>query len=63
MDPDTREPVADQSRRYVVAMPREKVPKLRRILREAARVFEQKCIYLSVAGRVELLTGTRDENS
>jgi len=58
-DPDTGQRVQDQSRRYLVALPRKDVEKLREVLREACVVFQQKAIYLSVAGEVEFVTGTR----
>jgi hypothetical protein len=45
------------SRRYIVALRREAVGELRALLREACRVFEQKSIYLSVAGYVEFVEG------
>jgi hypothetical protein len=49
--------VYDQSVRYQVAVPRNEVARLRSLLREACRVFAQKCIYLSVAGYVEFVEG------
>jgi hypothetical protein len=49
--------VQDDSRRYVVALQREAVGELRLLLREACSVFQQKCIYLSVAGYVEFVEG------
>jgi hypothetical protein len=52
IDPDTREPVPDASRRYLVAVPTQDVPQLLAI---ACTVFQQKCIYLSVGGRVEFI--------
>ncbi len=61
-DRDTHERVTDQSRRYIVAVPRSKVTPLRSLLREACAQFAQKCIYLSVAGQVELVEGHADEN-
>ena len=57
VDPDTGQPVKDRSRRYLVALPRRKVGRLRGLLREACHVFRQKCIYLSVAGCVEFVEG------
>jgi hypothetical protein len=59
-DPDTGERVWDRSRRYVIALPRQQVDELRGVLREACRVFRQKCIYLSVAGHVEFVEGPSD---
>jgi hypothetical protein len=57
MDPDTGEQVTDLSRKYLVAVPAGKVRALRKVLREACHVFQKKCIYLSVAGRVEFVEG------
>lgn len=57
-DPDTGERVRDESRRYVVALAREAVDELCVLLSEACTVFQQKCIYLSVAGSVEFVEGT-----
>lgn len=54
-DPDTNEQVTDQSRKYTVAMPRSKVEALRSLLSFACVLFQQKCIYLSVAGEVEFI--------
>jgi hypothetical protein len=53
--PETGEVVMDYSRRYIVALPRKKVAELRRLLVEACAVFQQRCIYLVVAGRAELV--------
>jgi hypothetical protein len=57
-DRETKERVHDQSYRFEVALPRKQVAKLRLLLRDACRVFQQKCIYLSVAGNVEFVEGT-----
>jgi hypothetical protein len=61
LDPDTGEPVMDLSRKYTIALTREEIGELRAVLREACAVFAQKCIYLSVAGRVEFVKGPRHE--
>ncbi len=50
--------VSDRSRRYIVAMLRERLDDLRQILRQAANTFDQEAVYLSVAGRVEFVRGT-----
>lgn len=55
IDPDTKAKVKDWSRRYIVALESKDVRKLRRLLAQACSVFEQKCIYLSVAGHVEFI--------
>src|SRR5688572_16171484 len=57
LDPDTGKAVSDRSRKYVVALPRGQLPRLRAVLRKACAVFRQKCIYLSVAGYVEFIEG------
>jgi hypothetical protein len=62
IDPDTGARVTDLSRRYTVAVPRKKLGRLRAVLREACRVFCQKCIYLSVAGHVEFVAGPSHES-
>jgi hypothetical protein len=56
-DPDTRHRVDDRSRKYIVAVPGDAVGNLRTLLVEACVVFQQKCIYLSIAGQVELVEG------
>jgi hypothetical protein len=63
LDPDTGEQVRDRSRKYFVAVPRARVPELRRVLRRACVKFGQKCIYLSVAGQVEFVEGGSDASS
>jgi hypothetical protein len=57
VDADTRQPVKDVSRKYFVALERRQLAVLRALLREACGVFAQKCIYLSVAGKVEFVQG------
>ena len=54
-DPDTSQAVSDKSRRYLVALPRREIDRLRRYLRKIGPVFKQKVIYLSVAGEVEFV--------
>ena len=54
-DPDTGERVDDESRRFIVAIPRSRLDELRQLLGEACGWFMQKCIYLSVAGEVEFV--------
>jgi hypothetical protein len=63
LDPDTQEPVKDLSRKYLVALPRRKLGRLRALLREACGVFRQKCIYLSIAGHVEFVEGPGHETN
>ncbi len=45
--------IEDESRKYHVAVPEDRVEILRTILRRVANSFDQECIYLSVAGLVE----------
>lgn len=54
-DPDSGRRVSDQSRKFVVALPENKLDELRRLLQECCDVFRQKMIYLSIAGVVEFI--------
>ena len=54
-DPDTGERVSDKSRKYIVAVADDRLSALRQLIAEACGVFCQKCIYLSIAGRVEFV--------
>jgi hypothetical protein len=60
LDPDTGERVRDHSHKYIVALPRARLDELRELLSEACGRFGQKCIYLSVAGRVGFVEGRSD---
>jgi hypothetical protein len=53
--------VHDESRRYTVAIPEGQSETLRGLLRKAANTFDQKCIYLSVAGEVEFVTAKPED--
>jgi len=55
VDPDTNERVTDRCLKYFVALPEDQIDELRQLLRGVCVLFEQKCIYLSVAGRVEFV--------
>lgn len=55
-DPDTHQRVTDESYRFVVAIAESEVESLRLLLRAACVLFAQKCMYLSVAGRVEFIS-------
>lgn len=48
--------VYDACRRYTLAIPEAQVERLRSVLRKAANTFDQKRLYLSVAGIVEFVT-------
>lgn len=48
-------PTKDTSRRYVVAIEEHRIDELRDLLRRAASTFDQKAIYLAVAGLVEFI--------
>ena len=48
-------PVEDVSRRYSVAIPETQVDELRELLRRAGNSFDQRVMYLEVAGYAELL--------
>ena len=61
-DPDTSERVADESRKYVVAMTECQLDELRVLLSAACGKFQQKCIYLSIAGQVEFIEANKHEN-
>ena len=54
-DPDTAGRVDDQSRQFIVALSETRRDELRELLRAACVVFQQKCIYLSIAGHVEFV--------
>ena len=55
IDPDTKQRVSDTSRKFYVAIEETRLEELRHLLRGACVLFAQKCIYLSVAGRVEFI--------
>lgn len=54
-DPDTKQRVPDKSRRFIVAVRQADLDDLRLFLGDARLVFQQKCIYLSIGGRVEFI--------
>jgi hypothetical protein len=54
-DPDTGKIVTDRSYRYTVAVEHERINELRELLAKACHIFQQKSIYLSIAGRVEFV--------
>jgi hypothetical protein len=61
-DPDTGEPVTDSSHKYIVAIRASRVGELRDLLSAACLLFQQKCIYLSVAGKVEFVVAPGGTN-
>ena len=61
VEPDSGKRVADSSRKFYVAVAKESLTRLRALLQQACIVFRQKCIYLSISGRVEFVKGTNDE--
>ena len=62
-DPDTGDRVADESRKYVVAIGESQLDELRSLLSVACEKFHQKCIYLSTAGQVEFIEANENETS
>ena len=48
-------PVEDQSRKYTAAIPAAQVDDLRALLRRVGNSFDQRVMYLEVAGYAELL--------
>jgi hypothetical protein len=57
----TGQRVADESRKFIVALASDKVDYLRHILAEACDVFKQQAIYLSVGGQVEFIEALRHD--
>jgi hypothetical protein len=49
-------PVNDRSRRYILSLPETRVDEMKELLRKAAVTFDQRAMYLSVAGVVEFVT-------
>ncbi|MEX0643000.1 MAG: hypothetical protein WD468_09890 [Pirellulales bacterium] len=54
-DPDTHQRVADESYRYIVAVEESRISELKQLLSAVCVFFQQKCVYLSVAGHVEFV--------
>jgi hypothetical protein len=55
VDPDTKQQVSDESRKYIVAVADSQIDELRKLLSAACVLFQQKCIYLNIAGKVEFI--------
>jgi hypothetical protein len=53
--PKTGLPIHDETRRFIVALPADRIDELRALLRATCGQFEQQCIYLSVASHVEFI--------
>ena len=60
-DPDTQQPVSDESHKLIVAVRESDLPSLRLLLSAACVLFQQKCIYLNVSGEVEFITAIDHE--
>jgi hypothetical protein len=54
-NPDTGQLVSDLSKKYLVALSRGDIPRLRTFLRRVCKRFGQQCLYLSIAGIVEFV--------
>lgn len=50
--------VQDECRKFTVAVPEERIDELRSLLRRAGNSFDQRAVYLAVAGYVEFLKAT-----
>lgn len=61
--PTTGKAVYDRSRRYMLALNSKEVPRLREFLKKTGITFVQKQIYLSVAGKVELIEVSHEERT
>ena len=62
-DPNTGERVGDESHRFIVALRTSQVNQLRSLLSMACTLFAQKCVYLSIAGKVEFIRASGDEEN
>jgi hypothetical protein len=54
-EPDTGQEIADFSYKYILAVAKKDLDKLKEFLRTECAVFRQKFIYFEAAGKVELL--------
>ncbi len=54
-DPDTGKPVYDRSKKYIMAIEQNDVPKLRRFLKKVKNSFGQKALYFEAMGIVEFI--------
>jgi hypothetical protein len=63
VDPATGERVSDESFKFTVAIEEARIEELRKLLTAACVLFQQKCIYLSVAGQVEFVQARSHEQA
>jgi hypothetical protein len=62
-DPDTHRRICDESYMYIVAVEESRLGELRQFLSASCVLFQQKCIYLSVAGKVEFIEAPHHDPS
>ncbi|HSR50343.1 MAG TPA: hypothetical protein VLV83_05905 [Acidobacteriota bacterium] len=53
--PDGQEVVRDQSRKYSVAVPQARVKELLRLIRRVGNTFDQRAMYVEIAGYAEVI--------
>jgi len=61
-DPQTGMEVKDISRKYILAIPKKDLKRLKEFLKREGVIFRQKWIYLEAAGKVELLEVIYENN-
>lgn len=61
-DVDSGDRVFDDSKKCIVAVPNSRLDELRKLLSAACVLFQQKCIYLSVAGTIEFIGPPHDSD-
>lgn len=54
-DPETRLELSDLSRKFILAVPKKDLKRLRDFFKKEGAIFRQKYIYFESAGKVELL--------
>jgi len=60
-DPGDAATVEDVSRRYTVALPADRVDRLKALLRRIGNSFDQRAMHLEVAGFAELVAVQEDD--
>ena len=55
VDPETGRVVSDDCRDYRVAVEEKDIPALMSLLKEARKLFKQKCLYVRRSGEVEFI--------